>query len=340
MRPRQNDVCLLLDSRGMGGIESHVAELALGLRDRKRDVRVVLLQDHGSHPLRTRLANAGLACDALPGGFIALLRYLRGNRPAVLHTHGYKANLLGRLAAVLLGIPVVATFHAGEQPEGRVKLYDRADRWTAKLGARIAVSAAIASRLPCGATVIPNFVEVPVAPCPPGPPVVAFVGRLVPEKGPDLFLKLAEALPDLEFRIYGAGPLSQMVAGNPRVDFRGARDGMASTWPEIGLLAISSRAEGLPLAALEAMAHGVPVATFSVGGLPDLIEHGSNGYLAPAGQVAELAACVATWHSLEPEARRRMSEAARRRVQDGFARAAGVSKTLAVYDASRAVRRG
>ena len=90
-----SEICLLLNSSGPGGIESHVAELAAGLRAAGETVRVLFLQDHGPHPLHARLDAEGIAREVLPGGLWPLIRRLSGpTRPALLHTHGYKANLL------------------------------------------------------------------------------------------------------------------------------------------------------------------------------------------------------------------------------------------------------
>jgi glycosyltransferase involved in cell wall biosynthesis len=116
--------------------------------------------------------------------------------------------------------------------------------------------------------------------------------------------------------------------------FKGPRDGMESAWPDIGLLAITSRAEGLPLAALEAMAHGVPVAAFAVGDLPALIDHGSSGFIAPAGDLAALRACVAAWHAMSPEQHAAMGQAAWRCVRDRYSRETGASRVAAIHDAA------
>src|SRR5206468_3052768 len=119
-----------------------------------------------------------------------------------------------RLARLPGGIPVASTFHAGERPAGAVGLYDLADRWTAGLGARVAVSRQIAGRLPWPATLVPNFVALPPAAPGPRPLTVAFVGRMVPEKGPDRFVALARMLrdapgaasPGARFLAFGDGP--------------------------------------------------------------------------------------------------------------------------------------
>jgi len=323
-----DEICILLDSRGFGGIESHVAELAQGLTEAGHRPRVLLLEDHGPHPLRDRLE-----LEALPGGFGPLFRRLRAGRPALLHTHGYKANILGRAAARALGIAVVASFHAGERPPGLLAAYDALDRWTSPLGGRIAVSRPILARLPWGGALVPNFIGLPALAARKAPPVVAFVGRLAPEKGPDLFAALSQAAPGPRYEMYGDGPLRAACAA-PGVVLHGARAGMDGAWAGVGLLAITSRAEGLPLAALEAMAHGVPVAAFALGGLPDLLTDGVDGFLAPPGDVDALAAAVRRWHGLDPAARAAMGAAARATIAKRFSRAAGVARVLDVYRAA------
>lgn len=330
-------IWMLLDSSGMGGIESHVAELCAALAAAGRGTRVVFLADHGPHPLRARLGAAGVPWECLSGGPAALVRRLREGRPSVLHTHGYKAGVLGRLAARLAGVPVVSTFHAGEVPAGRVRLWDALDRWTSFLGVRLAVSRPILDRLPFGGRLAPNFVAIPVpASARPLPGTVAFVGRMSPEKGPDLFVRLAAAAPGPEYLAFGDGPERSAceAAAGGGVRFMGMRDGMADEWPGIGLLAITSRAEGLPLAALEAMANGVPVLAFAVGGLPDAIEDGVTGWLVPPGDVAAMADRVGRWAALSPHDRQAMSRAARARAEREFGPEAGVARVLEAYGAA------
>jgi len=328
------EVWLLVDSSRPGGIESHILSLATGLTATGLRVLVVFLADHGPHPLRSQLDRAAQRHSTLSGSF-GLFAALRTGRPGLLHTHGYKAGILGRAAARVLGIPVVSTYHSGEPGSGRLKLYAALDRITAPLANCIAVSEAIRQTLPCRADLIDNFVELPPAVVDPlrRPCTVAFVGRLSEEKGPDTFCQLAEALPGIAFELYGDGhmrpSLEARYAG--RVRFHGMVAGMREHWSRVGLLCMPSRWEGLPMAALEAMSHGVPVAAFAVGALPRVIEHGLNGWLAPAGDLPQLIAAVQTWKSQDDAAAAAVSAAARATVERRFSPEVGIARVLEVY---------
>ncbi|HEY5789513.1 MAG TPA: glycosyltransferase family 4 protein [Gammaproteobacteria bacterium] len=337
--PRPGETWLLLDSRGRGGIESHVLVLAGALRDHGLPVRVVFLAGYGAHPLAPALAAAGVPSSTLAGGWRGLLAALRAAPPAQVHTHGYKAGLLGRTACRLLGVPVVSTFHSGDPGRGRVRLYDWLDRTSAPLAPALAVSDAIAARVRGPVRRVENFVTPPAAPPRGAGTTVAFVGRLSHEKGPDLFCALATALPGVAFEIFGDGPLRAGLerAHGDRVRFHGAVDDLARRWPGIGLLAMPSRHEGLPMAALEALAHGVPVAAFAVGGLPDLLRAVENGWCVPAGDLAALATALGRWRALDGAARLRLARDARASVTARFSPQAQLPLILAAY--AESVRR-
>lgn len=332
-------IWILLDSSGMGGIESHVAELAAGLVEAGERAHVLFLRDHGPHPLRERLRREYVSWECLPGDLLGLLVRLRAGRPAVLHTHGYKSGLLGRFAARLAGIPCVSTFHAGERARGRVAIYDALDRWTSLLSSkRLAVSRPILDRLPWSGELVANFVAIPPRlPLDVPPDVVAFVGRFAHEKGPDIFCKLPLFTQGLRYEAFGDGPLRaqcENLAGG-RVVFRGAVSCMDEAWAGIGLLAVTSRAEGLPLAALEALAHGVPIAAFAVGGLPEAIEDGVDGFLVRAGDIAALAEKVSQWQAMPRGRRAVMARAAHAKAARSFGRPGGIARLRAIYAAAR-----
>ena len=331
-RTPSDETWMLLDSSGIGGIESHVLHLAEALQSRWGKVRVVFYANHGEHPLIRQLDEAGIAWEHLNGSLRSLLAAL-SRRPKLLHTHGYKAGILGRLAAFLCRVPVVSTFHAGEPGTGMVRLYNALDSLTANLGEAIAVSSQIQKRLPGRPHLVRNFVPVADGANERQAAAIAFVGRLSHEKGPDLFCQLAERLPQAPFVIYGDGPmradLEKRFGG--RVRFMGQVSGMEPHWPDIGLLCMPSRHEGLPYAALEAMAHGVPVAAFDVGGLAKVVEHGRNGWIAPPGDSNALGDDIRRWCRLDTQTRAGMSAQARRTVKQGFSPQAVVPGIIEIY---------
>ena len=332
----------LVDSSTVGGIESHVAALTLALRERGRAAKVVLLQRHGDNPWISQLSAKGLPFDILPGGFGLLRAALRQDRPSILHTHGYKAGIMGRMAGMLTGIPVVSTFHAGERGAFPVSLYQAVDGLTSCLSTRIAVDQGIAAKLPFKAEVIRNFITLPARGVRStlqaeagSKRIVGFVGRLSHEKGPDLFCKIAErAGEDVEFHIFGDGPMRSELESRygGRVRFCGLQADMESIWPRIGLLLMPSRAEGMPMAALEALAHGIPVAAARVGALPALLQDGGAGWLFDAGDVAEGAKAVAAWTALAQNERDRMEHHCRLVAEARFGPAEPVADLLAIYD--------
>lgn len=333
----------LVDSGGVGGIERHIATLTQSLRRRGLAAEIALLQDHGPNPWLEQLAAEGLTPRVLDGGLTGLLRGLRAARPSVLHTHGYKANILGRLAGRLTGAPVVASFHAGERPRFPVSAYLAADFWTSFIVPRIAVSAEIAERLPFRSAHIPNYVPAPSAPVTtPLPRRVGFVGRLSAEKGPDLFCELAvragARLDGAEqWEVFGDGPMRTALEAKygDRVRFHGMVADMGAVWPRLGLVAMPSRFEGLPMAALEALAAGAPLLASRVGALPSVVEDGVTGWSFAAGDLDAALAGVDAWRALSPEAGLALREACWRRLRERFSEEAALERILSVYARAR-----
>lgn len=330
---------LHLDARGVGGIETHVEALALALAEAGHEAAVLLHADYGDTPALRRFKAAGLRVHSGDGTFAGLVRHLRRLKPEILHTHGYKAGITGRLAARLAGIPAISSFHAGERALFPVSLYQAVDEWTSFLGARLAVSAAIADALPFGAAVLPNFVRLP-------PPTkkqpsrrIIFIGRMAPEKAPDLFCALAALRPDAgEWHAYGDGPMLEPLKAEhgSRVTFHGHAANIAGVLADAALVVMPSRAEGLPMAALEAMAHGVPVLASAVGGLPGLIDDGRNSMLFPAERLDVAAKQLDAFLALDPAERRAMGTAARRTVEARHSPAAALPLYLAAYASAAA----
>jgi len=324
----------LIDSRNVGGAERHIAGAVGALRRRGIPAEAVLYRDYGNNVWLTQLRNEGIPHRVLGGSIRALMQAIARERPAILHTHGYKASVFGRLAAVRFRLPVVTTFHSGERSGGKLRLYELLDEWTSLPSARIAVTQTIQKRLPFRSVVIHNFVAIPATPLPANlPRRIAFIGRLSPEKRPALFCQLAEAhAGDLEWHVYGDGPLRDDLERRfKKVKFHGVVADMAKAWQSVGLLLMPSRFEGLPLAALESLAAGVPILASNVGGLPDAVIEDKTGWLFQPDDLHKARDALARWEAMDSKAQHRMRLECRAHAQSRFSEAEQIPKLLDVY---------
>lgn len=334
----QKPIWLVLDSREPGGIETHVLQLAIGLQQANQALQVVFIKDHGAHPLKAALSTHGIHHRSLDGSLLSLVKEARVTRPRVIHTHGYKAGLYGRVTGKLVSSRVVSTYHAGEPGTGPVALYDWLDRHTAWAShVSLAVSELIAQRIPGHALVMDNFIDTKAL-TRSGGTQVAFVGRLSKEKGPDRFLQLASQYPTQPFHIYGDGPLGQQLRceASDNVIFHGQQADMTLIWPQIGLLVMPSRHEGLPMAALEAMGRSIPLLATQVGALPKLIQSGKNGWLVNQQNLTQLGACLQKWLSMSERTRKSIAKAAANTVHNHYSSEVAIPQLLDIYNDSRA----
>jgi glycosyltransferase involved in cell wall biosynthesis len=115
------------------------------------------------------------------------------------------------------------------------------------------------------------------------------------------------------------------------VHFRGWVDDIAGFYASMDIFAITSRYEGLPYSLLDAMAHGLPTVGFDVPGVSDLVVPGTTGLLAPPGDVEALAAHAAFLIG-NPDLRRAMGEAARRRIEPSFTLGSQVESLIRTYE--------
>jgi glycosyltransferase involved in cell wall biosynthesis len=340
--------------------------LAAGGRARGADIRVAaLLQLPGEHPFVVALRAGSVPVEEIRCGrrrygaeSQAVADLVRRTRPAVVHTHVYHADLVGYRAARAAGSAVVATVHGFTDGDLKNRFYQWLDiRALRRFDALLCVAESVRARVLLGGVdpgrvhLVPNA----VLPAPArtraaareilGVPtdgrLVGWVGRLSPEKGPDLFLDaLAQlALPEVRAVVIGDGPqlgaLSARCAalgrGGPEVLVAGARSDAASLLTAFDVLVLSSRTEGLPLVLLEAMAAGVPVVSFWVGGIPDVVSPAS-AFLAPPGDVSALAAVLRM--ALEnPEGASARAAQARIVVEERFGIEPWLARVEAVYAA-------
>jgi glycosyltransferase involved in cell wall biosynthesis len=267
----------------------------------------------------------------------------------LLLCNGYKAGLLGRIAARREGVPVVAVSRGWTAESWKVRLYEALDRINLRWMDRVVcVSEGQAAKVRRAGVpdervvVIRNAIRADrfEAPDPayrdrllalfPDPPrhVIGAAGRLSPEKG---FAVLAEAArrvlredPGAGIVLFGDGPLHEALARQVeaaglagRFVLAGFRADLDRYIPWLDVMVLPSYTEGLPNVVLEACAAGVPVVATAVGGTPEVIEDGENGYLAPPGDARTLAGCILAVLDSD-DLGRGMGESGRRRVLEEF----------------------
>jgi len=168
---------------------------------------------------------------------------------------------------------------------------------------------------------------------------VGLIGRLVEQKDPLLFLDCLELLPEYEATIVGGGELVEKVKAEIarrslcNVKMLGAlpRREALQALSKLAVLVMTSRWEGLPILALEAMCAGVPVVAIDVGGIGEAIEDGRSGILVKSRSPDELAKAVKRL-THEESFRKSIIVEARERVQKLFTEQRMISEIRKVYE--------
>ena len=147
---------------------------------------------------------------------------------------------------------------------------------------------------------------------------VGHLGAFTHEKGQDVGTEaarlVAERLPGLRMILAGEGPLRASLPQPANVVMPGHIGDPSILLAALDLFIMPSRSEGWGLAALEAMAAGVPVIASNTGGLPEMIDPGETGWLIPPGDPSALAEAICTAASRR-EGLARMGALARTRAQ-------------------------
>jgi glycosyltransferase involved in cell wall biosynthesis len=300
-------------------------------------------------------------------GLSEVRRLIRTFRPEIIHTHGVRANLVGRIANRLEGAPckLITTVHsvlALDYPVAWKRwLFGRLEEWTGRyVDHYILVSHAMerefrktiaSDRI----SVIHNAIELPsVRPSrakhstlrdelnlPQDTVLVGTVARMHPVKGHIYLIQaireLVKQWPNVHYVWIGGGELREDLekqvqqAGLQNViHFLGVRKDVPDLLPQLDLFVLPSISEGLSVAILEAMAAGVPVITTAVGGSPEIVTHQVDGILVPAQAPAALAEAIRDALS-HPERMKKMGLAGQEKVYREFSTERLLAQTTAVY---------
>jgi glycosyltransferase involved in cell wall biosynthesis len=359
-------VFYLITELNIGGAERVLARLMVHL-DRDRFTSIVACFYGGDGPvaeeirtLNIPVIDLGMTAKWRWDALWRLYRLLRRERPTVLHTWMFHANIPGRVLGRLTGVPVIISSERTMGQEGPLRRWlncltvSLADQVVC-VSQRVADFAAQTIGLPREKlVVVPNgialadFASLPSQAqvraafhLPAEATIIGAIGRPRLVKGYhvllDAFAQLAPAYPAARLLFVGNGPDRQALITqaiqlnlNARVIFFNDQSDIPCFLPALDLLALSSFYEGMPNVALEAMAAGLPVVATAVGGTPEVVVDGVTGLLVPPRDHVALAEAIACLLQA-PDLRRRMGQAGRERVKKRFTVERMVSRTEALY---------
>ena len=330
----------LIPDLGLGGAQRELCYLATAMDRNRFQMQVAIwgpqedlckeLEVLGVDVVRLRGVGRSLVRLAL-----ALGSHVRRTRPDVIHTHLFDADLVGTLVARACGVRCCSTIHSGTFFEAR------RHRWRYRCLALLVsrffpVSQALSDvlvqrcRVPAARVrVIRNGIDMTrFAPSPARDgavtrgPIIGTLARLIPSKGIRILLDaiphLLQKYPEALLLVGGGGEEQEALERQARalgiadrVVFVGPVQDPRDFYRRLDVFVLPSLDEAFGLVVLEAMAMGLPVIGTRVGGVPEVLTHGVNGWLVEPGDSAVLAAGLRTLWA-DPILRRRVAEEGRR----------------------------
>ncbi len=366
----------LITTMSVGGAEVHLRELLSGLSRDKYEIELAFFKEEAqeARPMRDDFRALGLKVHDLkgvnrfsPAAFGRLINLLKRGRFDLLHTHLFRADLYGALAARFFRrLILVSSVHNPEDFYAKPAV-----AWLARLAARrqqktVAISAAVRDHLmthlklsSADVAVIHYGLEpwqkkdidvraeydIPAA-----APLIGVVGRLARQKG---HLHLIRAMahvcvdcPEARLLVVGHDDeglrpalAAEIKAMNleGRVILAGFRDDVPDVMAALDVFCFPSLWEGFGLVAIEAMAEGRPVVASRTGSIPAVVAAGETGWLVAPGDEASLAEALVALLK-DPPRRAALGAAGRARQAALFSQKAMIAATEALYDRLLAAR--
>ncbi|MZP29496.1 glycosyltransferase [Heliobacterium undosum] len=354
----------------IGGAEIHILDLARHFSPQEVELHLCCLFPA---PLLQRALKQGVQATAVTMrskvdivGFWKVLQLTRQIQPSIVHTHGVRANLVGRLAAKIAGVRcTVTTVHSVLENDYPDKLSRWINYWSEKLTAalterHIVVANFLKKKLceqgiaPDKVTVIHNGVddgkfvdakrksdlraEFGIAN---DAPLVGMVGRFHPVKGHKYLIEAAKEIlkinSNVRFLLVGDGFNREMIETVIREEglepfflLTGFREDIADIYRAIDVLALPSLSEGLSLTLMESMLCECPAVATAVGGNPEIVADEKNGLVIPPGDALALAAALLRLIENREESRR-FGEAARKTIEERFTAKRMAERTQNLY---------
>lgn len=266
-------------------------------------------------------------------------RHIKSTKPDIIHIHGTRAGVLGRLAAINLGIPVIYTEHLWTKNfklDSRIlTFFHYFSNWVLDMftNLNIAVSGAVKDFLvtshisyPEKVVVVYNGIEEVKEKAEvlkdPKKIKIATVGTLNAQKGMQYLIKalplVLKEFPETSLEIIGSGPyqrnlkkIVEKLKLGKFVKFAGFLPDVSAHLAKFDLYVQPSLSESFGLAIVQAMSVGLPVVATATGGIPEVVTQGKSGILVPTEDSKALSAAILEMIR-DPKMARKMGEIGRR----------------------------
>jgi glycosyltransferase involved in cell wall biosynthesis len=361
-------VVIFTDNLAFGGINRYCLDLVDSLRNYP-DLNVYLLAPRNTSDqwLIEQAQKIGIAVETISGKRRTAINELYNKcaviQPDILHTQDYYSSVIGRLAiwAHRLPIKLVNTVHGVHHfpsAQFRSKLWYALDYATIGLSDEIiTVSKTTAQQLswlglkrhisviPNGTRIMPLLGKEKVLilrdqlGLPQHGKIVCFVGRLSPQKGIASLIgvmrRVIQRDDNVFFVIVGDGALMSVLHAiaaehTERIFLFGKQNDVSDFYFASDLLLQPSITEGLPMTVIEAFAHGLPAVATRVGGVPEVVQEGVNGFLCDPSDIEEMSECVLRI-LYDDHLRAMYSTQARKTAEDVYSLKQMVQKTHEAY---------
>ena len=316
---------------GFYGAEMWILGLAKNLDPNRIHCRLAITRESQGQNLELykRFVSLGLEADQIrikdrfdPSAVQKLCRLIRRQKIDIIHTHGYKSDILGLIAAKITGIKAIATPHGFENaPNRKLQLFIRAGCFALRFFDKVApLSDALEADLrklkinPGKVRRIMNGVDLAevedernkhsTPSCNNnGEKKIGYIGQMAYRKNIGDLLKAFDALyrehENIRLILVGDGAQrreleerAKSLSSCGKIDFLGYRNDRLRFLKEMDVFSMTSSLEGIPRCMMEAMAMGVPVAAYEIPGVDKLIVQNETGLMAPFGDVESLKECL------------------------------------------------
>ncbi|MFC4258509.1 glycosyltransferase [Marinobacter lacisalsi] len=249
-----------------------------------------------------------------------LCKVIRDRNIDVIHTHGYKSDIMGLIAARRSGIACISTPHGFPGNTGwkmgafirmgthSLRYFDRVVPLSEELmsdverfGVPLAKTCFVRNGVDL--TEIDDALETrEKARMSENSRTVGFIGQMIPRKGLADLLAIFDGLfrndASLSLRLVGDGnqrayleDIASSLNSREAISFLGFRSDRLELLASMDVFVMTSSLEGIPRCLMEAMAVGVPVVAYDIPGVDQLVTHGETGMLAPLGDKVALQRC-------------------------------------------------